>query len=44
MPEVDVDEQKGHEFVIGSVRLPINTGNTSPYIPHKQIYIPPSQR
>lgn len=36
-------ELSGKEVIIGSVRLPVNTANTSPYIPHEQIYIPPSQ-
>lgn len=31
------------EFMIGSVRVPINLNNTSQYIPREQFYIPPPQ-
>ena len=31
------------EFIVGSVRVPINLNNTSQYIPREQFYIPPPQ-
>jgi cobaltochelatase CobS len=34
-------EAPGYE--IGSLRVPVNQGNTSPYIPREQFYISPSQ-
>jgi cobaltochelatase CobS len=31
------------EFQVGSVKVPVNVGNTSQYIPREQFYIPPPQ-
>ena len=31
------------EFQVGSVKVPVNTGNTNQYIPREQFYIPPPQ-
>lgn len=31
------------EFAVGSVRVPLNVGNNSPYIPREQFYIQPPQ-
>ncbi len=31
------------EFYVGSVKVPVNPGNTSQYIPQEQFYIPPPQ-
>ncbi|MGW8249759.1 MAG: AAA family ATPase [Anaerolineales bacterium] len=36
-------KKESAEFVIGSVRVLVNIGNTSPYIPREQFYIPPPQ-
>lgn len=33
----------GMEFTVGTVRLPVNTGNTSPFIPDEQTYLTPPQ-
>lgn len=40
-----IDDMKltDREFIIGSVRVPINLNNTSQYIPREQFYIPPPQ-
>lgn len=36
-------EPSPQEFSVASVRLPVNAGNGSPYIPHEQFYVTPSQ-
>lgn len=40
---VDNVKLTDREFVVGSVRVPINLNNTSQYIPREQFYIPPPQ-
>lgn len=41
MADILPKEAPGYE--IGSLRVPVNLGNTSPYIPREQFYISPSQ-
>ena len=36
-------DENQKQLVVGSVHLPINVGNTSPYIPGDQFYITPTQ-
>lgn len=39
----DAIEKETAEFVVGSVKVPVNAENTSQYIPREQFYIPPPQ-
>jgi cobaltochelatase CobS len=39
----DAITNESPEFVVGSVRVPVKTGNSSQYIPREQFYIPPPQ-
>jgi cobaltochelatase CobS len=41
MADISPKEETG--FDIGALRVPLNLGNTSPYIPREQFYISPSQ-
>ena len=39
----DISPKKETGFDIGALRVPLNLGNASPYIPREQFYISPSQ-
>ena len=40
---VDLMIKEPQQFAVGSVHVPVNIGNTSPYIPGEQFYITPTQ-
>ncbi len=43
MSDNDHDREEEKIFRVGSVTLPVNVGNTSPFIPSEQIYVIPPQ-